>query len=139
MQFDQYGKPVPGSTNSTWRDNLLFLGFLAMMGAGLYIVSLAYREDSVPVVSGTADATPGIMHVVVVADETEPTPEPTIPTCAVGLERNTTCMWRITPTPVLPCPPTLIPAQCTYDGPEDFREFAERFDGTPVAGAPLPN
>jgi hypothetical protein len=149
MRFDQYGKPVSSITRSTWRDDFQFVVFLFLGAVGLMAIGLSFREPT-PVLTGAADATPDIMRVVVVEDRTDPTPEPTLPACQVGLERNTLCMWRITPTPVGPCPPSLVPAQCTYDGPEDFREYNERLDRTPVTepgadtgytggtGAPLP-
>jgi hypothetical protein len=135
MQFDQYGKPVSSTTRSTWKSDWSEILRVCIYMAGLmWVLYMAYNGSvwgQEGVAPGTADATPDIMRVVVVGDRTDPTPEPTLPACQVGLERNTLCMWRITPTPVGPCPPSLVPAQCTYDGPEDFREYSERLDKTP--------
>jgi hypothetical protein len=96
----------------------------------LLILSVA-KGDSTLTDDVTADATPGILRVVVVADESKVEPTPTMVTCEVLTPKNTVCMWRVTPTPMSSCPPLGYPSPCIYPGPEAFRE--ENDDATPIA------
>lgn len=131
---------VPTTTRSVWRipDGCLGLLSFALFMVGMVALLTAYLshlpDDGLLV---TADATPGIMRVVVAADESKVEPTATMVTCEVLTPRNTTCMWRVTPTPLSACPPQGYPNPCIYPGPEAFRKGED--DKTPLAvGTPVP-
>jgi hypothetical protein len=124
MQFDQTGKPVSSTTRSTWRDDFPFFVFLILGAAGLYLISVAYREDLEPIPTGTADATP----VIIV--QSDPLP-PEVLAAAVALATEFAPVPTKPPATPIPVCDTPVPYQTCY------KEREVDTKGT-VIGTPVP-
>lgn len=119
----------PTTKNRSALTDSLIVGLaLAMVVMGVVAIGRSVDELS----PQTMVATPAILRVVVVGDESHQTPTP-IPVCKIHMQAGTICRTAVTPTP-LPMCPLRTDAPCEHPGAEEFaRRLGKLSQPTPTS------
>jgi hypothetical protein len=117
VQFDSEARVIRSAPKESpgW---LIIVGFTILsFGLILLVRFLAEEPDRGPVI---IRATPEVMLVRIVEDETDPTKTPTPQPCQPLLPIGTPCYFTVSPTPLANCPPLVGNSMCIYIGPESW-------------------